>query len=169
MKNDQIAAVFAQLSDLLEIQEANPFRVRAYRSAGRTISSTAESFAALVEEGADLTRFSGIGKDLAKQIVEVVTTGQHSQLAELKQQVPAGVVDMLRIQGVGPKKVAVFFNKLNLTSLDELKAAAQAGELAALNGFGKKTEQSILANIDRAAEAGKRISIADARAAAEAI
>ncbi|MEO2015986.1 MAG: DNA polymerase/3'-5' exonuclease PolX [Fuerstiella sp.] len=169
MKNDQIAAVFAQLSDLLEIQEANPFRVRAYRSAGRTISSTAESFAALVEEGADLTRFSGIGKDLAKQIVEVVTTGQHSQLAELKEEVPAGVVDMLRIQGVGPKKVAVFFNKLNLTSLDELKAAAQAGELAALKGFGKKTEQSILDNIDRAAEAGKRISIADARAAAETI
>ncbi|MCP4785045.1 MAG: DNA polymerase/3'-5' exonuclease PolX [Fuerstiella sp.] len=169
MKNDQIAAVFAQLSDLLEIQEANPFRIRAYRSAGRTISSTAESFAALVEEGADLTRFSGIGKDLAKQIVEVITTGQHSQLAELKEQVPAGVVDMLRIQGVGPKKVAVFFNKLNLTSLDELKAAAQAGELAALKGFGKKTEQSILANIDRAAEAGKRISIADARIAAQAI
>ncbi|MCP4170404.1 MAG: DNA polymerase/3'-5' exonuclease PolX [Fuerstiella sp.] len=169
MKNDQIAAVFEQLSDLLEIQEANPFRVRAYRSAGRTISSTAESFAALVEEGADLTQFSGIGKDLAKQIIEVVTTGQHSQLTELRQQIPAGVVDMLRIRGVGPKKVAVFYNKLHLKSLDELKAAAQAGELSALKGFGKKTEQSILDNIDLAAEAGKRISIADARTAAEAI
>jgi DNA polymerase (family 10) len=169
MKNDQIAAVFEQLSDLLEIQEANPFRVRAYRSAGRTIASTAESFASLVEQGADLTQFSGIGKDLAKQIVEVVTTGLHSQLAELREQVPAGVVDMLRIRGVGPKKVAVFYNKLNLESLDSLKAAAQAGELAALKGFGKKTEQSILDNIDLAAEAGQRISIADARAAAEPI
>jgi DNA polymerase (family X) len=169
MKNDQIAAVFEQLSDLLEIQEANPFRVRAYRSAGRTIASTAESFAALVEQDDDLTQFSGIGKDLAKQIVEIVTTGQHSQLAELREQVPAGVVDMLRIRGVGPKKVAVFYNKLHLESLDQLKAAAQAGELAALKGFGKKTEQSILDNIDLAAEAGKRISIADARAAAEPI
>ena len=76
---------------------------------------------------------------------------------------------MLRIRGVGPKKVAVFYNKLNLESLDSLKAAAQAGELAALKGFGKKTEQSILDNIDLAAEAGQRISIADARAAAEPI
>ncbi|APZ94444.1 DNA polymerase/3'-5' exonuclease PolX [Fuerstiella marisgermanici] len=169
MKNDQIAATFEQLADLLEIQEANPFRVRAYRSAARKISSTAESFSSLVEEGADLTQYSGIGKDLAKQIEEFVTTGQHAQLVELKTQVPPGVIDMLRIAGVGPKKVAVFFHKLNLTSLDELKAAAEAGKLAALKGFGKKTEQSILENIDLAAEAGQRISIARAREAADAI
>lgn len=169
MKNDQIAAVFSQLADLLEIREANPFRVRAYRNASRTIGSTAESFATLVKDEADLTQFSGIGKDLAKQIVEVVETGQHEQLTELKKEVPAGVVDMLRIPGVGPKKVAVFFNKLNLKSLDELKAAAEAGQLAALKGFGKKTEATILENIDRAAEAGQRISIAEARAAAEAV
>lgn len=169
MKNDQIAATFEQLADLLEIQEANPFRVRAYRSAARKISSTAESFSSLVKEGADLTQYSGIGKDLAKQIEELVTTGQHAQLVELKTQVPPGVIDMLRIAGVGPKKVAVFFHKLNLTSLDELKAAAEAGKLAALKGFGKKTEQSILENIDLAAEAGQRISIARAREAADAI
>lgn len=169
MKNDQIGAVFNQLADLLEIQEANPFRVRAYRNASRTISSTAESFETIVNEGGDLTQFKGIGKDLARQIEEVVKTGDHAQLAELKQEVPSGVVDMLRIPGVGPKKVAIFFNTLGLTSLDELKAAAQAGELAALKGFGKKTEQSILDNIDQAAEAGKRISIADARRSAEAV
>lgn len=169
MKNDQIAAVFEELADLLEIQEANPFRVRAYRSAARTIQSTAESFTTLVKEEQDLTQFSGIGKDLAAQIAEVVTTGHHSQLEELKQEVPAGVLDMLRIPGVGPKKVSVFFKKLNLTSLDQLKAAAEAGQLAALKGFGKKTEQSILDNIGLAAEAGKRVSIAEARTAAEAI
>ena len=169
MKNDQIGAVFNQLADLLEIQEANPFRVRAYRNASRTISSTAESFETIVTEGGDLTQFKGIGKDLARQIEEIVKTGDHAQLAELKQEVPSGVVDMLRIQGVGPKKVAIFFNTLGLTSLDQLKAAAQAGELAALKGFGKKTEQSILENIDQAAEAGKRISIADARRSAEAV
>jgi len=169
MRNDQIAAIFAQLADLLEIQEANPFRVRAYRSAARTISSTADSMSDLIQAGEDLTKFSGIGKDLARQIQEVIETGQHEQLTELKQEVPQGVVDMLRIPGVGPKKVAIFFNKLNLQSLDELKAAAQAGELSALKGFGKKTEQSILENIDRAAEAGKRISIAAARDAAEAV
>lgn len=169
MRNEQIAAVFDLLADLLEIQEANPFRVRAYRSASRTISSTADSMAALVEAGEDLTQFSGIGKDLAKQIIEIVTTGSHSKLVELKEQIPGGVLDMLRIPGVGPKKVATFFNKLNLTSLDELKAAAEAGKLSEFKGFGKKTEQSILDNIDQAAEAGKRISIAEARAASEAV
>lgn len=169
MTNDQIAAVFTELADLLEIQEANPFRVRAYRSASRTISSTADSMAAMLEAGSDLTQFSGIGKDIARQIAEVAETGHHEQLTELRSEVPQGVVDMLRIQGVGPKKVATFFNKLNLQSLDQLKAAAQAGELSALKGFGKKTEQSILENIDRAAEAGKRISIAVARTAAAAI
>ncbi|MCR9201723.1 MAG: DNA polymerase/3'-5' exonuclease PolX [Planctomycetaceae bacterium] len=169
MKNDQIGAVFGQLADLLEIQEANPFRVRAYRNASRTISSTAESFATLVAEGGDLTAFKGIGKDLAKQIEQIVTTGDHEQLAELKEEIPPGVVSMLRIPGVGPKKVATFFNTLGLTTLDELKAAAEAGELAALKGFGKKTEQGILDNIDQAAAAAERISIADARQAAEAV
>lgn len=169
MTNDQIAAVFSELADLLEIQEANPFRVRAYRGAARTISSTSESMAAMLEAGKDLTQFSGIGKDIARQIAEVAETGHHETLTELRTEVPPGVVDMLRIPGVGPKKVSVFFNKLNLQSMDELKAAAQAGELSALKGFGKKTEQSILENIDRAAEAGKRISIAAAREAAEAV
>jgi DNA polymerase (family X) len=169
MKNDQIAAIFTELADLLEIQEANPFRVRAYRSASRTISSTAESMQTLLEDGKDLTQFQGIGKDLARQIAEVIQTGQHEQLNELRNQVPQGVVDMLRIPGVGPKKVAIFFNQLKLESLEQLKAAAEAGELAALKGFGKKTEQGILENIDRAAEAGKRVSIAVARTAAEAV
>lgn len=169
MKNDQIGAVFGQLADLLEIQEANPFRVRAYRNASRTISSTAESFATLVAEGGDLTAFKGIGKDLAKQIEQIVTTGDHELLSELKEEIPPGVVSMLRIPGVGPKKVATFFNTLGLTTLDELKAAAEAGELAALKGFGKKTEQGILDNIEHAAAAAERISIAEARRSAEAV
>lgn len=169
MTNEQIAAVFQQLADLLEIQGANPFRLRAYRSAARTIQSTADSFATLVDSDSDLTEYSGIGKDLAKQIVEVAQTGQHPKLLELREQIPQGVVDMLKIQGVGPKKVAVFFNTLNLTSLDELKAAAEAGKLAELKGFGKKTETSILENIGQAAAAGKRVSISVARSSAEII
>lgn len=169
MTNEQIAAVFSELADLLEIQQANAFRVRAYRSAARTISSTADSMASLVEADSDLTQFAGIGKDLARQIVEVVRTGKHEKLVELRKEVPQGVVDMLRIPGVGPKKVAIFFHDLKLTSLDALKAAAENGELAALKGFGKKTEAAILENIDQAAEAGRRISIAAARSAAEAV
>ena len=86
MKNDQIADVFEELANLLEIQEANPFRVRAYRNAARTISSNAESMSSLVETGEDLTQFSGIGKDLARQIAEVVSTGQHPTLMELREE-----------------------------------------------------------------------------------
>ncbi|MCH2202365.1 MAG: DNA polymerase/3'-5' exonuclease PolX [Fuerstiella sp.] len=169
MTNEQIADVFEQLADLLEIQGANPFRLRAYRNAARTIKSTADSFAALVEQNTDLTQYSGIGKDLAKQIAEIADTGRHPKLTELREQIPQGVVDMLRIPGVGPKKVAVFFNTLNITSLDGLKAAAESGKLADLRGFGKKTEQAILQNIDLAAEASSRVSISVARSSAEAV
>lgn len=169
MKNEFIAVQFELLADLLEIQGANPFRIRAYRNAARTISSTAESLSELVATKQDLTQFAGIGKDLAKQIEEITTKGQHSALEELRKQIPGGVLDMLRIPGVGPKKVSVFFNELGLKSLEDLKAACEAGRLSKLKGFGKKTEESILANIALATEQSQRASISDARAAAEAI
>ncbi len=169
MKNEFIAVQFELLADLLEIQGANPFRIRAYRNAARTISSTSESLSELVIARQDLTQFAGIGKDLAKQIEEITTRGQHSALEELRKQIPGGVLDMLRIPGVGPKKVSVFFNELGLKSLEDLKAACEAGRLSKLKGFGKKTEESILANIAMATEHSQRVSISDARAAAEAI
>ena len=169
MKNDLIAGHFELLADLLEIQNANPFRIRAYRNAARTISSTSDSLADLAATGGDLTQLPGIGKDLARQIIEIAQTGKLKSLEELQQQIPSGVVEMLRIQGVGPKKVSVFFNELQLTSLAELKAACEAGRISQLKGFGKKTEESILQNIDHAAASVTRFSIADARAAVEAI
>ena len=169
MKNEVIASHFELLADLLEIQGANPFRIRAYRNGARTISSTSESMDDMVRSDHDLTEMTGIGKDLARQIVEIVTTGRHASLEELKTKIPNGVLDMLRIQGVGPKKVSVFFNELGLKSLAELKAACEGRRLRELKGFGKKTEESILQNIDLAATQGERVSIADARTAVEAI
>lgn len=169
MNNDAIASQFELLADLLEIQAANPFRIRAYRNAARTISGLAESLADMVVAEANLQELPGIGGDLGRQIVEIVRTGQHTALQELKQQVPAGVLDMLRIPGVGPKKAAVFFHQLGLTTLEQLKAACESGRIAQVKGFGAKTEAAILANIGQAAEHAQRISIADARAAAESI
>ncbi len=157
------------LADLLEIQGANPFRIRAYRNAARTISSTADALSDMVRDSQDLTQFDGIGKDLARQIAEIVTSGQHSALEQLRKEIPGGVLDMLRIPGVGPKKVSVFFNELGLKSLADLKAACEAGRLSKLKGFGKKTEDSILANIDQATEQAQRVGIDVARAVAEAI
>lgn len=169
MKNDFIAGQFELLADLLEIQGANPFRVRAYRNAARTITSTAESLADLVISKEDLTQFAGIGTDLAGQIEEIVTSGRHAGLEELRGQIPSGVLDMLRIPGVGPKKVKVFFNELRLTSLDDLRAACESGRLASLKGFGRKTEEAILKNIDLAVEQSQRVSIAEAGTASEDI
>ena len=169
MKNEVIASHFELLADLLEIQGANPFRIRAYRNGARTISSTSESLDEMVRSEKDLTELTGIGKDLARQIHEIVTTGKHVALEELRKEIPGGVLDMLRIQGVGPKKVSVFFNELGLKSLADLKVACETGQLAKLKGFGRKTEESILQNIDLAAKQGERVSIAEARAAAEAI
>ncbi|MFN9720650.1 MAG: DNA polymerase/3'-5' exonuclease PolX [Planctomycetota bacterium] len=169
MKNEFIAAQFETLADLLEIQGANPFRVRAYRNAARTIGATADSLADMVGASDDLTELEGIGKDLARQIVEIVTTGHHQSLEQLKKEVPAGVLDMLRIPGVGPKKVSVFFNELGLKSLAELKQACESGRLSKLKGFGKKTEESILANIDQAVQHSQRVGIDVALAVSEVI
>jgi len=169
MKNDTIASQFELLADLLEIDGANPFRIRAYRGAARTISSASESLAQLAGDGEDLTQFQGIGKDLARQIVEYVATGQLASLEELRAKIPPGVLDMLRIPGVGPKKVAVFFRTLGLRTLAELKEACEAGRIAELKGFGKKTEAGILQNVDKAAENASRISISDARVIAESV
>jgi DNA polymerase (family 10) len=170
MQNEQIARLFDQLADLLEIQKANPFRVRAYRSASRTISSLSESASDIIaNEDAKLTDLDGIGKDLAKKIEVIVATGTLPQLDDLKEQIPPGVVDMLRIPGIGPKKVGAMFETLGVDSLDALKAAAEAGQVAELKGFGKKTEQLILDNIDRAATPDERVQLAEAKADADRI
>ncbi|MCA9079084.1 MAG: DNA polymerase/3'-5' exonuclease PolX [Planctomycetaceae bacterium] len=170
MQNAEIAQRFEEIADLLEIQGANSFRVRAYRNAARVVEDQAESIAALAEQGsARLQEIPGIGKDLAERIVALVETGTIPQLEELRSQVPAGVLDMLRLPGIGPKKVAALFHDLHVTSLDELKQAAEQGKVAELKGFAKKTEQQILAGIEQVASFGRRFSIAEARANAEAI
>jgi DNA polymerase (family 10) len=170
MQNADVARIFDDLADLLEIQGANPFRVRAYRNASRTVESLSESLAEIAaDEDRGLDDLPGIGKDLAGKIATILETGQLPQLEELKEQVPAGVVEMLKIPGLGPKKVAVLFEDLGIKSLDELKQAAEQGQIAKLKGFGKKTEQTILEGISQVSEAGKRFSIADAKVEVDAI
>lgn len=170
MQNSDVAHLFEELADLLEVDGANPFRIRAYRNAARTIGSLPESVADIIaDDDRSLTDLDGIGKDLAAKIADIVATGRLMQLDELHEKFPAGVLDMLRLPGVGPKKVAVLFKELSVTSLEELKQAAENGQVAALKGFGKKTEETILAEVDRVAEAGKRFYLADAERDAETI
>jgi DNA polymerase (family 10) len=170
MQNSDVVRMFEELADLLEIQSANPFRVRAYRSAARTIGDLPESLAdILADKQRSLEDIAGIGHDLAEKIKTIAATGSLPQLEEFRGQVPRGVVDMLRIQGLGPKKAAALFKELSITSLDMLKAAAESGEVAKLKGFGEKTAKSILEGLAHIEQAGVRMYFAEAQPLAEAI
>src|SRR5262249_50605870 len=117
--------------------------------------------------GEKLTDLPGIGKDLAAQIDELVRTGRSTKLEELQSQVPAGLVELMALPGLGPKKVKVLHDTLNITSIAELTKAAKEGRLKKLPGFGEKIEQSILKSIPVHAEHGKRVKLATAAQYAE--
>ncbi len=162
MENSQIAATFEQLADLLEIDGANSFRVRAYRNAAREIESITESLDEIAGQDPKLLEeIPGIGSDLAAKIVELSTTGQLSMLEELKSKIPPGVVQMLLLPGIGPKKVAAIHQQLGVTTIAQLKEAAELGGIATLKGFGKKTEQIILEGIAQIDQQGIRFYLAD--------
>lgn len=170
MQNAAIAALFDELAELLELQGANPFRVRAYRNAARTMENSTESIADLVAEpGHDLTKLEGVGKDLAEKIETIVTTGRLPQLDELRQEFPPDVVRMLRIPGLGPKKVIVLLKELEIKTLADLQAAAEQGRIAVLKGFGKKTEKTILEGLKLLEQTGQRVLLSAAKAASDAI
>ena len=170
MRNADVARQFAEIGDLLEIQGANAFRVRAYRQASRTIEDLPGSISELAQQGpASLVALPGIGKDIAAKIITLVETGNIPQLEQLRGEVPQGVVEMLRIPGLGPKKVATLFHELNLHSLDQLRQAAESGEIAGLKGFGNKTAQVILEGLDQIKQIGQRFFLSDAKTAAESI
>tara|TARA_R110002111_G_scaffold247140_2_gene310018 strand:+ start:8567 stop:10288 length:1722 start_codon:yes stop_codon:yes gene_type:complete len=170
MQNSEIARQFEELADLLEIQGANPFRLRAYRNAARTISGLPDSIQDIARNSPkELQELPGIGKDLAEKIVTIVETATLPQLEELKEEIPADVVRMLDIPGIGPKKVAFLFSELSILSLDDLKAAAENGVIAEQKGFGKKTEQIILEGLEHLSQAGNRVRLADAKAQSDEI
>ncbi|QDV52478.1 DNA polymerase/3'-5' exonuclease PolX [Gimesia fumaroli] len=170
MQNAEIARQFEELADLLEIQGANPFRLRAYRNAARTISGLSESIADIAKNTPkELQELPGIGKDLAEKIETIVETANLPQLEELKEEIPADVVRMLDIPGIGPKKVAFLFKELSIHSLADLKAAAENGVIAEQKGFGKKTEQIILEGLEHLSQAGNRVRLAEAKAQSDEI
>jgi DNA polymerase (family 10) len=170
MRNAEIARLFEELADLMEIQGANAFRLRAYRNASRTIEGLSESIAELAEQRpAALTELQGIGKELAQKIVAIVETGQLPQLEKLREEVPPGVVKMLRIPGIGPKKVSTLFHELGVDTLEQLREACEKGDVADLKGFGKKTAQTILEGLDQIEQAGQRVYLADALPVVEEI
>jgi DNA polymerase (family X) len=163
MNNAHIAAVLDEIADLLEVQNANPFRVRAYRNGARTVRDLSEPAATILcTAGRSLTEISGIGKDLAEKITTLCQTGTLPFHQELLGQIPLSVLTLMRVPGVGPKKAALLHKELGISTLDELRAACNANRVRELKGFGAKTEQTILAGLDEAATTQNRLMWAEA-------
>lgn len=161
--NSEIVDILNELADLLEIQGANTFRVRAYRSAARTVEGFSRSVTDMVEKDEDLSQYPGIGKDLAKKLQEITETGKLVMLEELRNEIPHEVGEFLNIPGMGPKRVHIIYNQLNVKTKNELKKAAEKHRIQELEGFGEKTEKSILEALDKIESTEKRIklSVAD--------
>ncbi|MFM9024938.1 MAG: helix-hairpin-helix domain-containing protein, partial [Planctomycetaceae bacterium] len=148
MTNADIAAVFDHVADLLEYQGANVFRVRAYRTAARTIHGMVESLAGVrADAGRSLTDLEGIGADLAGKIETLLDTGKLPLVDELAREVPAVAFELMRVPGLGPKKVKSLVDALGIDSLDALERACREGRVADVKGFGAKTQTAILDNI----------------------
>jgi DNA polymerase (family 10) len=163
MNNAQIADVFERIADLLEFEGANAFRIRAYRRGATTIRNLAQPISeVLADPTIQLTDMEGIGKDLAQKCETLVETGSLPMLEDLTSRIPASVLGMLRVPGLGPKKAAILYTDLCITTLAQLREAAMAGQIRKLKGFGEKTEQTILAGIDLALRATDRILWAEA-------
>lgn len=158
--NTDIADIFEQIADFLEIQEENPFRIRAYRNAAHSVSGLGTELKEMVAAGEDLTRLPGIGKELAAKIHEILETGTAKALIKLQQRIPKTVIEILKLPNLGPKRVRILFRELKIKSLPQLAKAARKGRIRALEGFGQKTERAILDAIDTRAQKEKRFKIA---------
>lgn len=167
--NADVAASFDELADLLEIEGANPFRIRAYRNAARTLRDLPRDVAAMVEQGEDLTELPGIGEDLAAKIKEMVATGTAAMLEEHRKAVPATVREWLKIPGLGPKRVKILYESLGIRTRDQLQKAAQGGRVKTLPGFGAKTEQHILDQLKAQEGEAARVQLAIASQYADAL
>jgi DNA polymerase (family 10) len=150
--NSDVAEIFNRIADLLEIKGENPFRIRAYRNAARTIGGLSQSAADLVDQGKDLSGLPGIGKDLADKIKEIVQTSTHPLLKKLEKELPPELPDLMKIQGMGARKVKVLFEELGVKSVGELRKAAEEKRIRRLPGFGEKTERNILEELGRLKE-----------------
>jgi DNA polymerase (family 10) len=154
MKNQQIAKIFNEMGDILEIKGENVFRIRAYRRAAQNMDGLAKDVSTLTQE--ELEAVPGIGKDLAAKIREYLETGKMAKHEQLKQEIPAGVLALLRIPGLGPKKAKLFHEKLKVKSIDDLEEAIKKGKLEGLPGIQKKTEENILKGIAQTKRGSER-------------
>ena len=143
--NAEIAGIFEHYATMLEITDANPFRIRAYRNAARVINALPHSMQDLLAEGKDLTELPGIGDDLAAKIREIIATGSFAGYAALQKRLPKGLMELETVPGLGPKRIKRLYEQLGVKDLPSLVQACQTGKVAELKGFGKTSETKMLA------------------------
>jgi len=159
--NTDIAAAFDEIADFLEIEGGNPFRIRAYRNAARTIRGLGPELKNMVAQNNDLTRIPGIGKELAAKIIEILETGSARALTKLQHRHPKTIRDILKLPGLGPKRVRALYQDLKITTLEELIAAARKARIRMLPGFGDAMERQILEAAEKMAVSKTRFKIGD--------
>lgn len=166
VQNAEIAEMFDQTAELLEIKGDNPFRSRAYRNAARVIERLPKSITSLLKAGEDLSELPGIGKDLAGKTI--VATHHFDVLDKLKRELPGDLGEIAALPGLGPKRVKLLYDKLGIRSLEDLRRAVKSGRLRELRGFGAKSEQKLAAALAKP-RAEKRFKLSEAEAEAEAL
>ena len=149
MENKSIADIFTGIADILDIQGENPFRIRSYRNAARTITDMSERVQALVSAGKNLEEIPGIGKSIHEKIEEILSTGKCQLLEELRSKIPPGLTELLKLEGLGPKKVKLLYDQLQVDSVERLEKAAQSGRLRNVAGMGVKTEEKVLKSVEQ--------------------
>jgi DNA polymerase (family 10) len=148
LENARIAEVFEEMGDLLELKDGNAFKIRSYRSAAQTIRGLSERLADRAKAGDDLTDIPNIGKSLADKIHEILETGTCSKVEKLRDDFPVGLPELMNVPGLGPRKVKLLYEALDITSLADLRKACKEHKVAELEGMGEKTEENILKGLD---------------------
>ena len=168
MDKKEISAVLDEMGTLLELQGANPFKSRAFHNASRAVEGITGDIAAMAKSG-ELLKVKGIGTSIAAIIEDLAVRGKSRDYTDLRKAFPDGILQMLRIQGLGPKKVKILYEKLKLKSIDDLEKAAKADRLASLDGFGAKTQENILAGIQAVRSRSDKHLFSSASQAAAAV
>ncbi len=166
MDKDKVAEILVEIGTLLELKGENPFKTRAYVNAARTIEGLNEPLAKIVSEKR-LGEIKGIGEALEQKITELVETGKLKYYEELKASIPPGLIEMLEISGLGPKKIQAMNQKLGIDSIEKLEAACKKEKVAELDGFGEKTQANILEGIERKRTYASKHHLSDALQASE--
>ncbi|MCD6098086.1 DNA polymerase/3'-5' exonuclease PolX [bacterium] len=166
MTNKDVAKILEEIGNILDIKGENPFKAIAYYNAARKLEAIPESVETLVREGR-LGDIKGFGDALVRKVTELVTTGRLEYYEKLKSSVPESVVGMLRVQGLGPKKISVLWKKLNITNIGELEYACRENRLLSLKGFGARTQEKILSGIELLKRFSKHHLLPDGEQTAE--